>query len=300
MFRFLSAVGLHDKVEAGRLHTFITELLKDPELSRSAYVRAGEGSMFIEKRRNMGPFFVTLSEKSTGGTHELVEVYPGVRETWGRKLSEVNIAEDRQGHFFASGIDCVCGEPITLILSSAANLFNDEGRVHLPETPLFSCYALAQEGKILLGSSVNEEARKAQQEDEAWRREVSERARRGDPSAINEIQNYMKEVESEVLSRFEKEDVYSVLDGLFTPLGAGSRYALLGEIFYVDKMMNPLSGEWVYRLEIRTAASSIGVYIHPNDLLGEPKKGYRFSGEAVLVGMYDPESLLDDTDRGFY
>ena len=110
----------------------------------------------------------------------------------------------------------------------------------------------------------------------------------------------MKEVGEEIEERLQREDLYSVLDGFFAPLGAGHRYAVLGEILYVDKMMNPLSNEWVYRLEVRTSGSSIGLYIHPRDLVGEPKKGFRFQGECVLMGMFDPEALLDDRDRGFY
>ena len=131
MYRFLSAVGLNDKVETGRLRRFILELFQDPELSRSAYVRSGSGAMFVEKRKNMGPFFVTLFERAAGGTHELTEVIPGVRETWGRMLTDVSIAEDGEGHFFAVGADASCGEPISLMLTSAANLFNDQGRLSL-------------------------------------------------------------------------------------------------------------------------------------------------------------------------
>ncbi len=310
LFRYLSAVGLSEQVEVGRLQRFMAAFLRDPELSKSAYVRAGQSAFFSEKRKNMGPFFLTVHEKASGRP-ELLELYPGVRETWGPTLTNLRLTEDGLGHSFLYGEECESGEPYTLLLTSLTDLLGPTGEVELGGTRRFSCYALATEGKILLGSEIDAQGARDMEDEQAWREELLRRAKDGDASAFDEMDRYMDDVDREIRERLKTEDLYSVLDGFFTPVipqgtpaplaaPMASTYTLLGEILHVDKMMNPLSEEWVYRLEVRVMGASIGVYINPRDLVGCPQKGFRFRGEVLLEGMADPEKLLSDADRGFF
>lgn len=299
MFRFLSAIGLSNYVEAGRLRELIGLVLRNPDQIKTAYLRAGAEKMNVEKRVNMGPFFVTITELAAKSP-EFTEIYPGVRELWGPVLEDLIISEDPAGHMYATGVESRTGELFTLMLTSMAGIVDKGGKIAPDRGMKFSCYGLSVDGRIILGSEIDEEGAKDMKDEAQWREDVLRRAMEGDESAFSEINSYMDEVDSEIRERLKGEDLYSVLDGFFSPMGPDGRYNVLGEILHVDKMMNPMSEKWVYRLEVKTMTASMGIYINPRDLVGVPEKGRRFRGTVRVVGMADPERLLDDLDRGFF
>lgn len=299
MFRFLSAIGLSKYVEAGRLRELIGLLLRNPEQIKTAYLRAGAKKMNVEKRVNMGPFFVTVTELASEAP-EFTEIYPGVRELWGPVLDNLVISEDPSGHMYASGVESRTGELFTLMLTSLGGLLDKNGKIAPAKGLKFSCYGLSVDGRVILGSEIDAQGAKDMKEEAEWREDVLRRAMEGEEAAFSEIDSYMNEVDEEIRERLKSEDLYSVLDGFFSPMGPDASYNVLGEILHVDKVLNPLSEEWVYRLEVKTMAASMGIYINPRDLVGVPEKGRRFRGTVRVLGMAEPDRLLDDLDRGFF
>ena len=146
----------------------------------------------------------------------------------------------------------------------------------------------------------DEDEKQALEEEENWRREIMERALEGDEEAIDEAEAFVENTEQEIHERLKYEDIYTILDGFFVQRGHTNAYSMLGEIRYVDKMMNPQTEEWVYRLQVKILGAVLGVYINPKDLVGQPEKGRRFQGEVFLQGIACPEQLLLDEDRGFF
>ena len=75
---------------------------------------------------------------------------------------------------------------------------------------------------------------------------------------------------------------------------------MLGDILHVDKLMNSVTEEWVYYLELNVLGQILRVCINPRDLLGEPKPGYRFMGRIWFFGRIDPARQILEDPHGFY
>ena len=298
MLRFLSAISMSQYSDPKKLDEFIRQQLRDPACSLYTYLRRDSGGLQFELWKNMGPFALNLT--GVRGVRETVTgFFPLVREYRSIPYRDCEIREERPGCFFLSGVEEESGEGSKLMLTSAAGLY-EKGELVTKERYRSSCYGLSVEGKILLGVERDEEEIQALKDEDDWRREMLARALQGDEEALEETEDFIEGTEEEIRERLRSEDVYTILDGFFLQHGGSNAYTMLGEILYVDKMMNPETEEWVYRLQVKILGATLGVYINPRDLVGVPAVGRRFRGEVLLQGMICPERLLLDHSRGFF
>ena len=162
--------------------------------------------------------------------------------------------------------------------------------------------SLSFEGKVILGIDRTEDDIEAIEEVEENRRGLLRRAMEGDESAIREMQSEEEQTQQEIEDRLQSEDVYSIFDGFLYPVenDRENYYTVLGDILHVDKLMNSVTEEWVYYLELNVLGQILRVCINPRDLLGEPKPGYRFTGRVWFFGRIDPARLILEDPHGFY
>lgn len=299
MVRYLSAIGMSRWVEFDRLEKLIFELVRDPECDHYAYVRAGSGAMHFEHVKSMGPFQLTVLGEDAG-EKKIVGFLPSVSEPWGETLIDAEAAALYNGCFMLGANEEASGEPIVINLTAARNLFDREGKMRPLDKVNCSVYGLSTEGKILLGQQPDKEEAKLMQEELDWRKDILDRIRRGDAAAEREMKEYARDVEAEMKERLTEEDVFTVLNGYCTPKGLLNAYSILGEILSVEKLLNPFSEEWVYRLRVSCPGTEMGVYINPKDLVGEPQKGRRLLAEVLLMGRLDPQFQKDPNEKKFF
>lgn len=297
MIRFLSAIGMSQYTQPQKLDRFIRSWTKEGDSCLRTYVRRDAGRMQFELTKKMGPFFLTVTGQK--GEQDLVGgFFPGVRERRVLPYLDCEVIEERPGVFFLSAVEGETGEQIKFMMTTAKPFFS-KGVLEAEERGNYSCYGLSVEGKVLLGVKRSEEEEKAIREEEQWRREILNKVQQGDENALREVETYAAETAEEIQERLRQEDVYTILDGFFVPRGNSNFFVVLGDILYVDKLLNPLTEEWSYRLEVKTMGTRIGIYINPKDLVGVPCKGRRFLGEVFLQGA--PERGGDITGgEGFF
>ena len=70
------------------------------------------------------------------------------------------------------------------------------------------------------------------------------------------------------------------------PYGIESdQYSILGEIVELEEVINPITEERIYSMEVECNDMHFRLIINQNDLLGEPAVGRRFKGSIWLQGV---------------
>ncbi len=83
----------------------------------------------------------------------------------------------------------------------------------------------------------------------------------------------------------ESEDVLSVIDSTFLPMGIEvDYYRIIGYIQSVEKKVNTYTNELLYNITVESMGYKLNVCINALDLVGEPLPGRRFRGEVWLQG----------------
>ena len=228
-------------------------------------------------------------------------ICPALKEKRGYEFLECDVHEDTPDDLYMYGQEKSTLEGICFRITEVHRFFREK-MLFEREKHYVSCYGLSFEGKIILGIDRTEEDMEAIEEVEESRRGLLKRAMEGDESAIHEMQTEEEKTQQEIEERLQNEDVYSIFDGFLYPVenDRENYYTELGDILHVDKLMNSVTEEWVYYLELNVLGQILRVCINPRDLLGEPKIGYRFTGRVWFFGRIDPARQILEDLHGFY
>ena len=110
-------------------------------------------------------------------------------------------------------------------------------------------------------------------------------AREGSEEAIESLTLEDMDTYSMLSKRIVREDVFSIVHSSFMPYGIESdQYSILAEIKEVEEIINPLTEEMIYAMEVECNGLEFRVVINKNDLLGEPAVGRRFKGSIWMQG----------------
>lgn len=143
-------------------------------------------------------------------------------------------------------------------------------------------------GKILLPIVKTEKPAKKVDSKSVDRTSLVAAAREGDEDAIESLTIDDMDTYSMISKRVTKEDIYSIVSSTFMPFGIESdKYAVIGEIIDVKKLVNDITMEEMYLLQIESNEVEFDVCINKKDLLGEPEVGRRFKGNIWLQGMVE-------------
>jgi hypothetical protein len=154
-----------------------------------------------------------------------------------------------------------------------------------PKSNKVNIAGLSLNGTIVLPVIKDEYSEKLRYEEDLFYRELMHKVRQGD----NEAKELLKIQESETTEmmreRLKTEDFLSVVEGFFIPNENNDTcYSLLGEIEFLEKLVNRKTNEGVYRLTVNVTGTPIEIYINESDIIGMPSIGMRFLGNCWLQG----------------
>ena len=148
-----------------------------------------------------------------------------------------------------------------------------------------SLNGLCISGKILLPMRKTEKEKEKLKAAAQKRGSLLEAAKNGDEEAMESLAVEDMNIFQNVSRRIAREDVYSIVDTCFMPYGLESdQYSVVGEIHKIEKLVNSLTGEELFRLTVECNNLMITVTVNIIDLLGEPAIGRRFKGDIWLQG----------------
>lgn len=111
------------------------------------------------------------------------------------------------------------------------------------------------------------------------------RLAQNDEEALELLQSYADEVMKDIGDRLEDEDLLSVIEGFFLPMGEKETdYSVLGEIEAIEQLTNERTKEKILRLSLNITGSKMQLLINNRDLVGHPIPGMRFMGTCRLRG----------------
>ena len=146
--------------------------------------------------------------------------------------------------------------------------------------------ALSVDGKILLPIQQKVLEKQIVNSKKEKRQKLIAEAREGNEEAIENLSIQELDMYSKISKRIRKEDVFSIVNTSFMPYGIESdQYSIIGEIRDLEEMINPITEERIYSMEVECNDLVFRVVINQNDLLGEPAIGRRFKGSIWMQGM---------------
>ncbi len=303
MIRELSAIGLSKYTGQQAAGSLINRIMSTGNLKGRHYKIGNK--VCLELAYSMGPFQLVLRGEKKNQRELVIEsAIPVLREKRGYLLADPDAFIGERGLLYLEGSELESMETMTLCLTEIARCYQDPDL--LKKSPLMvSCYGISTEGKILLGIQRSDEEIKALKEETEKRRQMLRAAREGSDTAQWKARKSIRqdefESEEEVIERLKNEDVYSIYDGFYYPAEKDENcFTILGDITHIDKLLNPLSEEWVYYLDLDVMGQPLRVLVNPIDLVGEPAVGRRFQGKVRFYGRLDPARLIFEDQSGFF
>lgn len=303
MLRELAAIGLSRYAGQKAAGELIGSIMHQANLKGRPYRK--DQQFCVELIYSMGPFQLVLRGKRRGETEVVIDTaVPALKEKRAYLLHAPEIFVGEQGLLYLEGSDHDTYETMTLCLTEVARCYQDPGCVKA-EVVTASCYGLSTEGKILLGIERSKEDLRQNREESERRREMLKEALESREDNARSLHEAMRQEEfaseEEVMERLKEEDVFTIYDGFYYPSEKDDNcFTVLGDIRHIEKLLNPLSEEWVYYLDLDVMGQLQRVLIHPNDLVGEPKEGRRFQGKVRFYGRLDPARLILEDQGSFY
>ena len=286
MVRYFSAIGMSDYVDQRKLDVFVRNALQEQSNPIYRYREPGTDTVYVEVKKYMGDFAVALrGKKEEDGKVNMSVILPTVQERTYSVLLDWEIEMDDPLIAFLIGEEEGTGAQLEISLLDLVECLMEKP-ADAGDSLIAAFYALSTEGKILLNVERSQEDEEAYRSEEEWRRQMLKRAREGDEEALEELKADSLAMEEDILERLEEEDIYSILEGIFLPaseelLGV---YTIMGTILESEKVLNPYTEEWVYRLLLNVMGLNLTLFINPKDLVGEPLQGMRFLGTGLLQG----------------
>jgi hypothetical protein len=145
--------------------------------------------------------------------------------------------------------------------------------------------ALSLEGRILLPIEMDEVQVRNISAETKYRNNLIAEAKKGNQDAIDNLTIDDIDTYALVSRRAKKEDIYSIVDTSFIPFGSESdNYSIIATIVESNLIVNNLTKEEVYDLQLVCNDINFRLCINKQDLLGEPMSGRRFKGNIWMQG----------------
>lgn len=145
--------------------------------------------------------------------------------------------------------------------------------------------ALSVSGTIVMPLAKSESTKARVNKAVMNRSRLIEAARHGDEEALENLTLDDMDTYTAISKKIQKEDIFTIVDTSFMPCGVEcDQYSILGEIKSVDKVINPVTKEEIYKLMLECNDIMLDLCINTKDLYGEPAIGRRFKGIIWLQG----------------
>lgn len=286
MHKFLRAIGFSN-IKKKDLNIILEEIVEHPEIMR--VTKDSEGNEFAELSKSFGNG-VGIMLRGSYDENDVFQMNYYVPYATAETVStqeQIDIEKHAEKESYAGVCDEVrLGVTLIFYLLNVAD-FLSEHRTNIHVKNLYGAMltALSVEGKVLLPIQQKVlEKQLASNKQEKRARLIAE-AREGNEEAIENLSIEDLDTYSQISKRIRKEDVFSIVNTTFMPFGIESdQYSILGEIKYIEEIINPITNEKLYALEVECNDLLFKVTINQDDLLGEPAVGRRFKGNIWMQG----------------
>lgn len=286
MHKFLRAIGFSN-IKKKDLNIILEEIIEHPEIMR--VTKDSEGNEFAEISKSFGNG-VGIMLRGSYDENDNFQMNYYVPYATAENIStqeQIDIEKHAEKESYAGVCDEVrLGVTLIFYLQNVADFLSEHrSNIHVKNLYGAMLSALSVEGKILLPIQQKVlEKQLASNKQEKRARLIAE-AREGNEEAIENLSIEDLDTYSQISKRIRKEDVFSIVNTSFMPYGIESdQYSILGEIKYIEEIINPISNEKLYALEVECNDLLFKVTINQEDLLGEPAVGRRFKGSIWMQG----------------
>ena len=286
MHKFLRAVGFSN-IRKKDLDIILEEIIEHPDVMR--VTKDSIGNEFSEILKfygdNMG-----IMVRGSYDENDVFQInyylpfsyYDGVSTQ-----EQIDIEKHAEKESYAGVCDEVrLGVTLIFYLQNVADFLSEHrGNIHTKSLYGASLSALSVEGKILLPIQQKVLEKQMANNKLETRKKLIAEAREGNEEAIENLSIQDLDMYSQLSKRIRKEDVFSIVSTSFMPYGIESdQYSILGEIIELEEVINPITEEKIYSMEVECNDMHFRLIINQKDLLGEPAVGRRFKGSIWLQG----------------
>lgn len=282
---YLKAVGFSNYKNKDSIKSLIQEVVNNP--TEKYISNFGTEKIKVEYSKLFSKGLGLLIRGEIDEAEELIveSLIPYKKGEHVTDTSEVEIIQlDDSENYYAYCEEFKTATPITFQLQNVIDFLDIEKdeSVFIEGVRLV---ALSTEGTIILPINKEEIDLMLEEEEDKWREDLIEQARKGDEEAIELLEIEALETSQIIQERLKKEDLLSILDGYLIPdVNKESVYSLLGNVEDVQLIKNDYTQEDVYILAVECMNSIIEICINKNDLVGIPTQGMRFKGTCWLQG----------------
>lgn len=286
MHKFLRAVGFSN-IRKKDLEIILEEIVNQPEIMR--ITKDSEGSEFAEFSKSFGNGvgIVVRGSYDENDNFKMNYYVPYAVSDEISTQEQIDIEKHAEKESYAGVCDEVrLGVTLIFYLQNVAD-FLSEHRTNIHVKNLYGAIlsALSVEGKILLPIQQKVLEKQIANNKQEKRKRLIAEAREGNEEAIENLSIEDLDTYSQISRRIRNEDVFSIVNTSFMPYGIESdQYSVLGEIKDIEEVINPITNEKLYSMEIDCNDLNFRVIINQNDLLGEPAVGRRFKGNIWMQG----------------
>lgn len=154
-----------------------------------------------------------------------------------------------------------------------------------PQVKAICLSGMCTEAKVLFPIEKTVQQREESQVAALQRINWMKAAKQGDKDALESLTLDDMNTYNVVSKRIMNEDLYSVIDSFFIPVGVEcDQYQMMGDIVECREFINGITHEEMYAFIINANDVDMDVYVNKKDLLGEPVAGRRLKCNMWLQG----------------
>lgn len=289
MHNFLRSIGFSEFTKDVDIFPYLQMTIDSPD-KKDSYQKP-DGEIFVELKKEFGQRIGlavcgTYMEKKS---FHIEYFYPFFLGEYEGTSEEIEIERHSDKHSYAAVCDDLrLGITLIYYLQNISEVFkHTEGKTSLRiGTSVLS--SLSTEGKIILPVEQIDTSRQSQLERLVKRTSLLSAAKEGDEEAIENLTMEDIDLYSMLSRRVVNEDLLTIIDTSMMPYGIESDlYAVIGEIFDVNRAKNMITGENLVLLSVNSKDILFDVCINEKDLIGEPQIGRRFKGKVWMQGKIE-------------
>lgn len=287
MILYIRALGFSAFDTKDKAEILVANIIKSPD-KKDKWTVNDENN--IEYFKEYGDGFGlmirgSVSEDEELNVHSLLPYSLGQHVTDIHEVDVVKQSEQEVYHGFCEEFSS--GTPISFFLQNLTDYKKAEilKDIYINDIRI-SAYCV--EATVILPIDKDDTDIMLEEEEDKIRKELLDQARKGDEEAMTILDDEAFEASEVLQERLQSEDILSVLEGFFVPVGDHDDiYSFLGNIEEVEELKNQETEEEIFRLKIQCMSITIDVFVNKNDLVGYPSKGMRFKATSWVHGTVD-------------
>lgn len=289
MLLYIKALGFSEFDTKAKAEQLVAQVIDSPT---NRYISNDtKGEVRVEYYKSYGKDFGLVVRGEINDKEELV-VHTLIPYAKGRSVMdthEIDIAQNDEKHSYSGYCEeRKSGTPVSFFLQNLVDYLEieeEEKDVYFDGVRL-SLFAI--EGTVILPIEKDEEDENLELAEQMIREELLNQAREGSEDAMDALEEEALEATKILRERLKNEDLLTILEGFFIPLGDDEDiYSVLGTIDEAKKLVNRITKESVWRLRLKCMNMTFDVFLNDADLVGKPMKGMRFKGTSWVHGLIE-------------